>query len=301
MSQGDTENNELVPPRVGDRLAAARKEQGLSLDDIVQRTRVPRRHLEMIEAGNHSALPALPYSAGFVKTYAQMLGLNGVELARDFRTEVGRVEQVRHVPAPFEPADPARMPPRMLAFIALGVAVLLAIGYALWRGAGMNADERASLAAGTSVEASAPAVSPPPAAPPTNAPPPAAAPVTVTANQPVWVKIYERDGPTLFMGEMTAGQRFALPATTADPLIWTGRPQAIQVAVGTTVIPPLGEPDRTIRGTSLKRDALLARVAPPPSPPITPVPGSPPAAAPLIQVTPVDPVPPPVQAPATRP
>lgn len=267
MDQGETEGNERLPSRVGDRLAAARKARGLSLDDIVQRTRVPRRHLELIEAGNYVGLPALPYSAGFVKTYAQMLGLDGAALSRDFRAEVGEVEQVRHAPAPFEPADPARMPSRLLAFVALGVAVLLAIGYALWRGAGMNADERTSLAAGTVVEQVAPAVAPKPAVPPAApAPTPAAAPVTVTATQPVWIKIYERDGPTLYQGEMAAGQRFALPAAAVDPLIWTGRPQAIQIAVGASAVPPLGQPDRTIKDVSLKREALLARLAPPAQP-----------------------------------
>lgn len=300
MSQGENEGSEPVQPRVGARLAAARKKQGLSLDDVVQRTRVPRRHLEMIEAGNHSALPALPYSAGFVKTYAQMLGLDGAELSHDFRLEVGQVEQVRHVPAPFEPADPARMPSRVLAFVALGVAVLLAVAYALWRGAGMNADERASLAADTAIEKAAPAVSPPTAARPGTAPAPApAAPIIVTANQPVWVKIYERGGPTLFIGEMAAGQRFALPAAALDPLIWTGRPQAVQVAVGASVIPPLGGPDRTIKDVSLRREALLARIAPPAAVP-NPAP-PPPAAPPSTWVTPVDPVPPPAGMPGTRP
>jgi hypothetical protein len=192
------------------------------------------------------------------------------------------------VPAPFEPADPARMPSRMLALVALAVAILLAVAYALWRGAGMNADERASLAAGTAVETGTPATAPTPAAPPpATAPAPVGALITVTANQPVWVKIYERSGPTLFQGEMAAGQRFALPATAIDPLIWTGRPQAVQVAVGTTTIPPLGDPDRTIKGTSLSREALLARVAPPP-------PATSPAA-------PVNPVPQPTPAPAARP
>ena len=296
MNQGQTGSTEPSLMRVGERLAAARKAQGLSLDDIVQRTRVPRRHLEMIEAGNHSALPALPYSAGFVKTYAQMLGLNGAELSRDFRAEVGQVEPVRHMPAPFEPADPARMPSRMLAFVALGVAILLAVAYALWRGVGMNADERASLAAGTAVETGTPATAPQPAAqPPTAAPAPVTAPVTVTASQPVWVKIYERSGPTLFQGEMAAGQRFALPATAIDPLIWTGRPQAVQVAVGATAIPSLGDPDRTIKGTSLKREALLARVAPPAGAPAGTLP------RPTSPINPVNPVPPPAQVPAARP
>ncbi len=146
MVKAEDDNGGLFALRVGERLAAARAAQGLSLDDVVQRTRVPRRHLEMIETGHYEGLPAIPYSAGFVKTYGQAVGLDGAELAREFRAEVSRVEQIRHVAEPFRPADPARMPSRILAFVAFGVAVLLASGYALWRGGGSNADERASLA-----------------------------------------------------------------------------------------------------------------------------------------------------------
>ena len=285
MSKAEDDGEELFAARVGDRLVAARKAAGLSLEDVVLRTRIPRRHLEMIEAGNHSALPAITYSAGFVKTYAQLLGLNGAELSRDFRTEVGQVEQVSHSPAPFEPADPARMPSRLLAFVALGIAVLLAIAYVVWRGGTLSADERASLAAGTVVEAEKPVVTAvPAAAPPVAAPQPSGA-IALTAVQPVWLKVYEKGGPTLFMGEMAAGQRYEVPATAIDPQIWTGRPQAVQVTVGGKPVPPLGKADQTIRDVSLKRDALLARTATATAPA-----AANPAPAPA-QVTPVDPAP----------
>lgn len=284
MSKTENEGDGLIAQRVGERLAAERKAQGLSLDDIVMRTRVPRRHLEMIEAGNHSALPAIPYSAGFVKTYGQALGLNGAELAREFRSEVAQVEQVRHVPEPFQPADPARMPSRLLALVALCVAALLAAGYMLWRGGGSSPDERASIAAGTRV-ATTPPVQPTPAKPtaptqpgvPTQpiAVPPASAMVAITAKEPVWVKIYEKDGPTLFQGEMTAGQRFEVPSNAVEPLIWTGRPQVLQVTVGTTAIPPLGRADQTLRNVSLKREVLLARRAPISPPAASPAPPAP--------------------------
>ena len=273
MVNADDEGGGLFAPRIGERLATARKAQGLSLEDIVQRTRVPLRHLEMIETGNYGALPAIPYSAGFVKTYARAVGLDGAELAKDFREEVGQVEQVRHVPEPFQPADPARMPSRLLAFVALGVAVLLAVGYAIWRGGGSNGEERASIAAGTSAAPAVPAGSPTPASPVAAvqpmAMPPASAVVAITATQPAWVKIHEKEGATLFQGEMTVGQRFEVPSNAIDPVIITGRPAALQVTVGTTAIPPLGSPAQTIRDVSLKREALLARLAPPAAPPPT--------------------------------
>ena len=93
---------------------------------------------------------------------------------------------------------------------------------------------------------------------------------------------------------MAPGERFEVPATAADPMIWTGRPQAFRVTVGQTAIPPLGTPDQTIRDVSLKPESLLGQAADPPTapPPAARVttPGLATAsAAPTSRVTPVDP------------
>lgn len=286
-----------LPPRVGERLAAARKAQGLSIEDICARTRVPMRHLVAIEDGDNDALPAAPYATGFVKTYAQVLGLDASELGRDFRAELGNAREVRDYTAPFEPADPKRVPSRALALVALVVAAVLAAAYLFWRIGGYGPDERATLAAGTAPEpAAAGTKAAAGAARPSSAKPVAAqgGPVAVTAKEAVWVKIYERGGPTLFQGEMTPGQRVEVPPSAADPLIWTGRPQAIGVTVGAQPVPPLGPADRRIRDVSLKRDALLAMLTPPSvAPPSTP----PAAIAPAAPLTPVDPAPAPAPTP----
>jgi len=266
--------------RAGDRLRNAREAQELSLDEVSVRTRVPKRLLEAIETGDHAMLPAPTYSAGFVKVYAQTVGLDPAELSQQFRNDLGRHAEPRHHPEPFEPADPARVPSRLLATVALAVAILIAIGYGVWRSGslwGYGADERARLAAGT--EALPPVATPatvtptpvdPPAAvvaaqtPPaaTLQPAAAAGPVVLTAKDTVWLRVYERGGDTIFMGEMPPGERFEVPATAADPLIRTSRPESLRITVGTSEIPPLAAPSKLVRDVSLKRDALLARLTP---------------------------------------
>ncbi len=73
---------------------------------------------------------------------------------------------------------------------------------------------------------------------------------------------------------MQPGDTFQVPATARDPQILTGRPQAIRVTVGSTVIPPLGTPERTISDVSLRAESLLARTttALPATPPLAPAP-----------------------------
>lgn len=278
MNQVDEQNRPFLPARVGDRLREGREAQGRTLEDIAAITRIPLRHLRLIEAGEHEDLPATPYSVGFVRTYAQSIGLDATQLAQDFRAELSRTPPPPRAPEPFEPADPKRVPSRLLAVIALAIAVLIATGYAVVRSgtlSGDDAETRARLAAGT-LPGTTPAPAPAPSAAPrpaSVAAPAASGPVVLTATEPVWLRVYEGNGGERYLEKvLQSGETFTVPASAKDPQILTGRPQAVRVTVGTTVIPPLGTPERTIADVSLKADALLARAAAAPAPSPAPAP-----------------------------
>ncbi|NET32712.1 MAG: helix-turn-helix domain-containing protein [Cyanothece sp. SIO1E1] len=72
--------------KIGDYLSQVRQEQSLSLEQIANRTNIQRRLLRAIEAGNLTGLPEPIYVQGFIKRYAEALGLNGHELADKFPT-----------------------------------------------------------------------------------------------------------------------------------------------------------------------------------------------------------------------
>jgi cytoskeleton protein RodZ len=61
---------------VGDQLRQERDRQGLSLDEVMHRTKLSRRSLEALEKGDMEALPHKVYARGFAKTYAKALGLD---------------------------------------------------------------------------------------------------------------------------------------------------------------------------------------------------------------------------------
>jgi cytoskeleton protein RodZ len=262
---------------VGERLRAAREAQGLEIEEIASRTRIPTRHLQMIERGDYAALPAPTYSAGFIKTYARLLGLDGQALSDEFRDEIGSSGRSVVQTQSYEPADPRRTPPTGLALLALLVALVAGLGYLYWRG---SSDQPSEIAAIATDVAPAPAASPIPAATapaPTQqvAPVPSGGAVVITANQDVWIKVSDT-GKTLFMGVLTSGNRFDVPADAAAPLLTTGRPGATAITVGGTVIPTVGDPKRAARDVSLKAADLLARMSPAdsaaPGAPAAPVP-----------------------------
>ncbi|MEH2421791.1 MAG: RodZ family helix-turn-helix domain-containing protein [Nostoc sp.] len=76
---------------LGAQLWALRQEQGLSLEQVVVLTRIPRRLLQAIEEGNLNDLPEPIYIQGLIRQFAEALGLNGVEFSGTFPISSARV------------------------------------------------------------------------------------------------------------------------------------------------------------------------------------------------------------------
>ncbi|WP_290586738.1 RodZ domain-containing protein [Alicyclobacillus sp.] len=62
---------------LGDRLREQRLRQGMDLDTLQAVTKIRKRYLEAIEAGDWSVLPGDVYARGFVRSYAEAVGLDG--------------------------------------------------------------------------------------------------------------------------------------------------------------------------------------------------------------------------------
>ncbi len=72
---------------LGARLRQVRLELNLSLEEVSMRTMIGPRHLQAIEEGQLQHLPEPIYIQGFIRRFANALGLNGAELASDFPIE----------------------------------------------------------------------------------------------------------------------------------------------------------------------------------------------------------------------
>ncbi|BAY21293.1 hypothetical protein NIES2100_10430 [Calothrix sp. NIES-2100] len=69
---------------IGAQIWAARQEQGLSLEEVVILTKIPKRLLQAIEEGNLEELPEPVYIQGLIRQFADALGFNGAILASTF-------------------------------------------------------------------------------------------------------------------------------------------------------------------------------------------------------------------------
>ena len=260
MDVTDSETEHLLqdrPDSPGVLLRRAREERGMSIGDVAEVTRIAQRQLEAIERSDFAALPGAPYAVGFARAYARAVGADEIAVARGVREELGLMEaSQRH--EMFEPVDPARVPPRRLAWVAAGIALLLAIAYAIWRTQFFAASTDQEIADLSNRASEPAAVANGPASAPLPVP---AGPVVLTAQTAVWLRIYDQAGERLFEKEMVKGESYTVPPQANNPMILTGRPDSLSVTVGGKPVAPLGPPEKTIVDVPVSAAALLARPA----------------------------------------
>lgn len=257
---------ELPLESVGARLARARETAGISRAQLTEITKIPERHLVLIEAGNFAALPARTYAVGFSRSYARAVGLDEAAIVADVRGELAALEpETRRTLPAFEPGDPARAPSSRFVWIAvLAVLGVIVAGIALWPGYYQPGGTLPSL-----IKEEPPAAADPAVLPTTSAAAiaPAAAPtggaVVFTALEPdLWVKFYDSAGTQLMQKQMALGETYTIPADAQGVRIWTGRPQALGITIGGQPVPKLSEIQQTMKDVQVSSAALLARPAP---------------------------------------
>lgn len=83
---------------LGRQLKEARLQKGMSLDDVQEVTKIRKKYLEAIEAGDYKVLPGSFYVRAFIKTYAEAVGVNPDDLVQ----EPGSVPVTREEPSTME-------------------------------------------------------------------------------------------------------------------------------------------------------------------------------------------------------
>ena len=182
----------------------ARKSAGLSLAQIAVETRISTRFLKAIEDEEFHLLPGGVFNRGFVRAYADRIGLDPEKAVADY-------EQVAASRQPSEPLEttvsPSSQPkvPWLSYPVVLGVLLLVLIIFYMVARDSVNT---ALPAIEPQVSISQPLAEPAlPAGPPTAPPPQEVAPPTnaltleLEAREQTWIKI-TTDGSALVAGEI---------------------------------------------------------------------------------------------------
>ena len=113
---------------VANTLRGAREEHGQDLHAVAQVLRIRYDYLEAIETGAFERLPGTTYAHGFLRTYAEFLGLDGDEMVARFKQEMHGTESKPELAFP-EPVTEGRIPGGAIILISV---VLLGLVYGGW-------------------------------------------------------------------------------------------------------------------------------------------------------------------------
>ena len=220
---------------IGDSLREARTRRGLSAADVQKGIRIRERYLTALEEEHWEMLPGEAYAKGFLRTYAEFLGLDGELYVDEYNARVrGREEEllvpestrlpaasVRHRAANARRRARARRGRR-------GTRGLAALGL-------VDPARRAAAAPGTPAAAAAPAPTVKAKAPAKRAAAPAvthAVAVISAARGACWLSVHAGgpQGALLFEGILSQGATKRFSLTHA---IWVrmGRPNVLDMRV----------------------------------------------------------------------
>ena len=227
---------------IGSSLREARTRRGLDLSDVERDTRIRTRYLTALEEERFDALPGPAYAKGFLRTYADFLGLDAQQFIDEYNTRFAPPEE----PAGAVP-ERIRRPRRIGPWsIAVAAALILAlIGWQLGRGHNEHAVHKAPL---TTTQVRTHVLLPPRAAKRTVA---KARFVVVAARGACWItaRIGSANGPVVFERTLEQGEstrfvaarlwlRFGAPWNLDARL--NGKPVQLPTAVGNAVVTSAG-------------------------------------------------------------
>ena len=125
----------------GQLLREERVERGLSLEDVVETTRIRKHHLEALERDDFTALPGDVFVKGYLRAYAAFLGVEADLMIADYDRQRTRSAQdgdrvIEEMSRVLRVDEAARRRRRQGLAAGVGVLVVAAAGIAVWQFAG---------------------------------------------------------------------------------------------------------------------------------------------------------------------
>jgi cytoskeleton protein RodZ len=215
---------------VGKTLRAARRRRAAELADVEATTRIRARFLRALENEEWDVLPGEAYTRGFIRTYADYLGLDGARLAEEHRHAVGADRPGERLlggdPMRAAAPKPTRRPrfaPRILMLLVTAVLVAVLIAAGLSGGGGESSEPRKHSPTAGQVVGGTPSPGPKPKR---------GLSLRLTATAEVWVCLLNAGGQPLVEGQILS------PGAEAGPF----RSGSFTVSLGN------GEVSMTVNG-----------------------------------------------------
>lgn len=207
---------------IGGSLREARLKRNLTPADVQKAIRIRDRYLQALEEERWELLPGDAYVKGFLRTYADYLGLDGTLYVEEYNSRFARPDEPQLVPERF-----ARSSSRLggvgflRPLIVVAVIVAIVAGLAAWRLSG-SSDGKQGTPPTTSTPTTTASHRTTPKKPhhkhvaatlPTSA-----VVVASRGNSWLWVRSGSANGPTVYEGTLLQGK--TLPVSLKSGPVW---------------------------------------------------------------------------------
>ena len=222
---------------IGGSLREARLKRGLTPADVQKAIRIRDRYLQALEEERWELLPGDAYVKGFLRTYADYLGLDGSLYLDEYNARYAHDDEPLLVPERFARADRRFGGTGMLRpLVVVGAIVAIIAAVAAWQLSGSSSPKKASSPPATGSVPTTTGSTPPKKHRHKHHAvvvlPSRAMLVATRGDSWLWVRSGSAAGPTVYEGTLLQGKR--LPVNLAKGPVWIriGDPPNLDVRLG---------------------------------------------------------------------
>lgn len=268
---------------VGEILKRSRLKKKLSLQDIEVAIRVSAQHLAAIENNNLEMLPGRIYALGFIKAYAEHVGLDSGKLLELLKRQAGEKVVPKAVSAkPATVLDDFTLPSAKILLIVFVLFIGTFVAKSHFIGDNYLMDEQIpqvpkDLVAQTTLlpkpeEKNEPKVEEQKSdniavsSVEELLPPPPKGQIVLKAMENVWLEIRDVNKKTLFSRVLSMGEEYWIPLDQKDLTMTLGNAGGLQILIDGEALPFLGKTGQVIRKVDLNAEILKQNLKIPPKP-----------------------------------
>ena len=249
---------------IGGVLKKTRLQYGLSLEQVHAATRIKQIYLEALEDEDFERLPGSVYVTGFVRSYADYLGLDSDQMLQLLKKKTGP-KPVRPV-YNFPIANDEQKIPGKKVIIASTIALVIVLGVFAAGKSGSMKDEIPAVPQELANQMTVPdkpadALSPRQEAP-AEAKKPKPHPVVMKAIEDVWLEIRDGNGKPVFSRVLKTSEEYWVPADEDGYAMTTGNAGGLQMIVDGVPMSPMGKTGEVRRNIALNPAALKVMLNP---------------------------------------
>jgi cytoskeleton protein RodZ len=212
---------------IGGSLREARLKRNLTPADVQKAIRIRDRYLQALEEERWELLPGDAYVKGFLRTYADYLGLDGSLYVDEYNSRFAHPDEPQLVPERFERRSTPLGVGLLRPIVVIGAIVAIVAAVAAWQLSGSSGGKQGAQPPPTTTPTTTAAHTPPKTKPKRHvvvALPSRAVVLASRGNSWLWVRSGSAAGPTVYEGTLLQGKTLAVNLQNGPVWIRIGAP-----------------------------------------------------------------------------